>query len=85
VRLLHAAHQLHTNMDSEKHALAILNDWSWSTQRIQNSDIHGGKFEGVAPKLLYHLIVESQMLGGEVLNQFWSQLGTCDKTLKENS
>ena len=73
----------------EKHALAILNDsdsWNWSnTKRIQESAIQGGKFESVTPKLLYYLIVESQMLGGEVLDQFWYQLGTCDKTLEKNS
>ena len=70
----------------EKHAMAILNDpdsWSWPNKKIDN--IPSGKFENVAPVLLCRLIVESQKLGGEVLNQFWYQLGTCDETLKQNS
>ena len=73
----------------EQHALAILeqNDlWSWrDTKRIQASGKQGDKFQVTAPKLLYFLIVESQRFGGQVLDHFWKQLGTCDEKLKENS
>ncbi|KAF8432745.1 hypothetical protein L210DRAFT_3413118 [Boletus edulis BED1] len=73
----------------ERHALAILeqNDlWNWlDTKQTQPSGKQGGKFQVATPKLLYFLIVESQGFGGEVLDHFWKQLGTCDEKLKENS
>ena len=73
----------------EQHALAILeqNDlWNWrDTKQIQASGKLGDKFQATTPKFLYFLIVESQRFGGEVLNHFWEQLGTCDEKLKENS
>ena len=73
----------------EQHALAILeqnNLWSWhDTKRIQASGKQGDKFQVAAPKILYFLIVESQRFGGQVLDHFWKQLGTCDEKLKENS
>ncbi|KAG6379321.1 hypothetical protein JVT61DRAFT_11778 [Boletus reticuloceps] len=72
----------------ERHALAILeqNDlWNWrDTRRIQTSGKQGDKFQVATPKLLYFLIVESQGFGGEVLDHFWKQLGTCNEKLKEN-
>ncbi|KAH0830262.1 hypothetical protein J3R83DRAFT_1626 [Lanmaoa asiatica] len=72
----------------EQHALATLelNDlWNWrDTKRIQASGKQGDKFLVVTPKLLYFLIVESQRFGGEVLDHFWKQLGTCDEKLKRN-
>lgn len=74
----------------EQHALAILeqNDlWNWhDTKQIQAlAGKQGGKFQVATPKLVYFLIVESQRFGGEVLDYFWKQLGTCDEKLKENS
>jgi hypothetical protein len=73
----------------EQHALEILkrdNLWNWhDTARIETSGIPGGKYEIPNAKLLYFLIVESQQLGGDVLDHFWKQLGTCDEKLKENS
>jgi len=67
----------------EQHALAILelNDlWNWrDKERIEASGKQGDKFRVVTPKLLYLLIVESQRLGGEVLDHFWKQLGTVMK------
>ncbi|KAF8558054.1 hypothetical protein OG21DRAFT_1405907 [Imleria badia] len=70
----------------EQHALAILeqNDlWNWPDMKwIQASE---SKFQAATPKLLYFLIVESQKLGGKVLDHFWKQLGTCDEKLEENS
>jgi hypothetical protein len=73
----------------EQHALAILkrNDlWNWhDTKRIKPSGIQGGKYVIPTAKLLYFLIVESQQFGGEVLDHFWKQLGTCDEKLKDNS
>jgi hypothetical protein len=72
----------------EQHALAILkrNDlWNWhDTKRIE-SGIQGGKFQIPTARLLYFLIVESQQFGGQVLDHFWKQLGTCDEKLKDNS
>ncbi|KAF8549527.1 hypothetical protein OG21DRAFT_1488462 [Imleria badia] len=59
----------------EQHALAILE---------QNDLWNSGKFRVATPRLLYFLIVESQRFGGEVLDRFWKQLGTCDEKLKEN-
>jgi hypothetical protein len=72
----------------EQHALAILeeNDLCWrDTKRIQASGKQSDRFQVPTPKFLYCLIVESQRFGGEVLDHFWKQLGTCDETLKENS
>ncbi|KAH0835047.1 hypothetical protein J3R83DRAFT_10784 [Lanmaoa asiatica] len=72
----------------EQHALAILeqNDlWNWhDMKQIQTSGKQGDKVRVATPKLLHFLIVESQRLGGEVLDRFWKQLGTCDEKLKEN-
>ncbi|KAF8549517.1 hypothetical protein OG21DRAFT_1525742 [Imleria badia] len=72
----------------EQHALAILqqNDlWNWSdTKRIQASGNQTSKFQVPTAKLLYFLIVESQIFGGEVLDHFWKKLETCEETLKEN-
>ena len=70
----------------EQHALAILelNDlWNWHDTK--SSGKQGDKFQVAAPKLLYFLIVESQRLGGEVLDHFWKQLATCHEKLNENS
>ncbi|KAI9573140.1 hypothetical protein HD554DRAFT_2276719 [Boletus coccyginus] len=71
------------------HPLAVLelNDLlNWrDPKRIQVSGKQGDKLHAATPKLLYFLIVESQRLGGEVLDHFWKQLGTCDEKLKENS
>ncbi|KAF8133264.1 hypothetical protein EV363DRAFT_50264 [Boletus edulis] len=72
----------------EKHALGILEnedllDWD-ETRRIQESGKQSGTFRAITPKLLYYLIEESQKFGGDVLDQFWEQLGACDDKLKEN-
>jgi hypothetical protein len=74
----------------EKHALAILaltDSWNFpNTKRIQESGKQGGKFESIMSKLLYYLILESEKFGGgEVVNQFWKQLGECHEKLRENS
>ncbi|KAF8133265.1 hypothetical protein EV363DRAFT_1295460 [Boletus edulis] len=72
----------------ERHALAILeqnNLWNWrDTKQNQALGNQGAKFQVATPKLLYFLIVESQRLGGELLDHFWRQLGTCDEKLKGN-
>jgi len=69
-----------------EHALALLawtEVWGFpSVKRIQES---GKQFKAVTATLLYYLILESQKFGGEVLNQFWYQLGECDEDLKQNS
>ncbi|KAG6379309.1 hypothetical protein JVT61DRAFT_11764 [Boletus reticuloceps] len=72
----------------EQHALGILRnedllDWD-DTRRIQASGKQSGTFRAITPKLLYYLIEESQKFGGDVLDQFWEQLGACDDKLKEN-
>ena len=54
-------------------------------KQIQESGRQSGKFEAGTSKLLCFLILESQKFGGEVLSQFWKQLGECDEKLKENS
>jgi hypothetical protein len=73
----------------EQHSLAILaltDSWNFpNTKQNQESGKQGGKLESVTSKLLYNLILESEKLGGEVLNQFWKQLGACDEKLRENS
>jgi uncharacterized membrane protein len=73
----------------DEHALALLawgELWKFpNVKRIQESEKQSGKFEAVMSKLLYYLILESQKFGGEVLDQFWNQLGECDENLKENS
>jgi hypothetical protein len=74
----------------DRYALAILKDpeiWEWPiAQRIQDSGKQGGKYkpETLTPKLLYHLIVESQTLGGTVVDQFWSKVEQCHPVLKRN-
>ena len=72
----------------DQYALAILKDaetWVWPITRcIQESGKQGGKYEALTPKLLYHLIVESQTLGGTVVDQFWSQVEQCHPVLKRN-
>lgn len=40
---------------------------------------------GLVTRLLLHLILESQALGGSFLNEFWLNLGKCDPRLQENS
>ena len=73
----------------DQHALAVLKDaesWKWSQAKcIPESGDQSTKFKAITAQLLYWLIVESQELGGTVLDQFWLQLGECHLTLKENS
>jgi len=73
----------------DKHALSLLarpEVWKFpNVKRTQESGKQSGKFEAVTSKLLYYLISESQKFGGEVLTEFWNQLGECDGNLKENS
>ena len=75
--------------ESPEHALRILADaksWGWPiTERIKESGKTGGNFKAVSAQLLYWLIVESQKLGGIVLNQFWLQLENCHPLFKQNS
>jgi len=73
----------------DQHALALL-AWTelWgfpNMKQIQESGKQSGKFKAVTSKLLYYLILESQKFSGEVLKQFWNQLGECDGNLKKNS
>ncbi|KAF8133262.1 hypothetical protein EV363DRAFT_1162606 [Boletus edulis] len=72
----------------ERHTLAILeqNDLcNWrDTKQIQASGKQGGTFRAITPKLLYYLVEESQKFGGDVLDQFWEQLGACGDKLKAN-
>jgi len=71
-----------------QHALAILEvaeSWEWPiVQRIQQSGEQGGKYKAITTRLLYHLIIQSQALGGTVLGKFWTELGECHPKLKEN-
>jgi len=69
----------------DKNALAILEtaeSWEWPiTKRSQQSEM---KYKAVTAQLLSRLIIESQTLGGTVLDQFWTKLGGCHPKLKEN-
>ena len=62
----------------DQHALSLLacpELWNFpNVKRIQESEKQSGKFVAVTSKLLYYLISESQKFG-EVLTQFWNQLG----------
>jgi hypothetical protein len=67
----------------DKHALALLNDTAlWKKMGLI-------KFEAKHPvlvtSLLFHLILESQGLGGSFVDKFWRNLGTCHPRLEENS
>ena len=57
----------------EQHESSNRTIWP-DTRWIQASGKQGDKFHPAAPKLLYLLTVESQRLGGEVLDHFWKQL-----------
>ena len=71
-----------------EHALAVLEQsdlWDWPiTRRLKELGEQSGKSTAATPKLLYILIMESQKFGGEVLDQFWTQLGACDEKLRNN-
>jgi len=69
-----------------EHALALL-AWTevWGFPNVKRIQESGKQFKAVTATLLYYLILESQKFGGEVLNQFWYQLGECDENLKQNS
>ena len=70
------------------HALAILEtaeSWNWPvTSRIQASGEILGKFQAITPKLLSAAIIESQALGGTLLDQFWVVVGQRHPRLAEN-
>ncbi|EDR09967.1 uncharacterized protein LACBIDRAFT_325878 [Laccaria bicolor S238N-H82] len=62
------------------HALSVLEKANSSGywppfKRNQSSGEEHGKYEINTALLLYHLIAESQKLGGTLLDQFWLQLG----------
>ena len=64
-----------------EHALGILEvaeSWNWPViSRIQ--------FKVIMPKLLSAAIIESQVLGGTLLDQFWVVVGRCHPKLAQNS
>ena len=70
------------------HALAILeaaDSWNWPhTSRIQASGQSSRLFKAITPKFLSTLIVESQALGGTLLDQFWVVIRMCHPRLAEN-
>lgn len=71
------------------HALSVLEKANSSGywppfKRNQSSGEEHGKYEINTALLLYHLIAESQKLGGTLLDQFWLQLGKCHPMIKEN-
>ncbi|KAF5376931.1 hypothetical protein D9615_007199 [Tricholomella constricta] len=73
----------------DKHAIALLAEaesWTWpATPHILDGKLkQGGNYKAIMLKLLSSLIMESQLLGGTVLNQFWKQLGECHPKVKEN-
>jgi hypothetical protein len=66
----------------DRHALALLNDRAlWKTMGLTKLE---GNHPGLVTNLLFHLILESQALGGSFLDEFWGNLETCHPTLKEN-
>jgi hypothetical protein len=68
-------------MEMQKHALGILEaaeSWEWpDASRIQASGEISGKFKALTPRFLSALILESQALGGTLLDQFWDAVGRC--------
>lgn len=67
----------------ETHALAILTtaeSWNWPHVQGKFSE----KFKTITPKLLSAVILESQTLGGIILDQFWVVVGQCHPRLAEN-
>ena len=72
------------------HALSVLEKANSSgywppSKRNQSSGEEHGKYETNTALLLYHLIAESQKLGGTLLDHFWLQLGECHPRIKENT
>ncbi|KAF8351177.1 hypothetical protein F5887DRAFT_196092 [Amanita rubescens] len=79
---------MHNTPTMEMLALAIptaAESWNWPvTSRIQASGESSGKFKAITPKLLSAVIIESQALGGTLLDQFWVVVGQCHPRLAEN-
>jgi hypothetical protein len=65
----------------EKHALAVLNDLN-SYVPLESTEAN---HQGITGRLLHHLIIESEHLGGSILEEFWRRLGSCHPRLDENS
>ena len=74
--------------DKEMHALAILEtagSWNWlDASRFQASGKFSGKFKAITPIFLSTLIIESQALGGTLLDQFWDVVSQCHPRLAQN-
>ena len=74
----------------EKHALAILESvelWVWPSELRLGSltKQNDPKFKAIAPKLLSGFIAESSILGGTLVDQFWTAVAKCHAKLEENS
>ena len=67
------------------HALAILEgaeSWNWPFTSCLGESSE--KFKAIAPKLLSAAIIESQGLGGTLLDQFWVVVSQCHPRLAGN-
>jgi len=73
----------------EDHAMAILRaaeSWEWPhVKRFLFPGSQDSKFKAIIPRFLQHLIIQSQRLGGTVMTRFWTQLGSCNPLLRQNS
>ncbi|KAF8573916.1 hypothetical protein K439DRAFT_1665638 [Ramaria rubella] len=73
---------------TEQHAIALLSTakmCGWKiTSRLQASGEIGGKYQAITSELLSAAIIESNKLGGSLLDKFWENLAECDPRLEEN-
>ncbi|KAF8579952.1 hypothetical protein K439DRAFT_1415866 [Ramaria rubella] len=72
---------------TEQHAIALLSaaeKWGWqNTSRLQTSGEIGGSYQAITSELLSPAIIESNQLGGSLLDKFWENLAKCHSKLKE--
>ena len=67
----------------DTHALTLLrNEALWKKMGLTKSEAN---HPGLVTSLLFHLISESQALGGSFLDEFWLNLGKCHPRLPERS
>ncbi|KAF8573769.1 hypothetical protein K439DRAFT_1421143 [Ramaria rubella] len=72
---------------TEQLAIAVLSaakQWGWkNTTRLQASGEIGGRYHAITSELLSAAIIESNTLGGSLLDKFWENLAKCHSKLKE--
>ncbi|KAF8577721.1 hypothetical protein K439DRAFT_1621885 [Ramaria rubella] len=72
---------------TKQHAIALLSaaeKWGWqNTSRLQTSGEIGDSYQAITSELLSAAIIESNQLGGSLLDKFWENLAKCHSKLKE--